>query len=1215
MTDEQLIEQIEPALAALKAGDGTALDRLRDLLNQPDISVGDITGSTAVAIGSDIRITIRQTELPDDVVGRLIALADALDRQAEGTFEARGHVRVFLSSPGDVADERKLAMKAISKLQNDPIYKEKITIETVAWDKPDDSTPLLASIDPQTAINNGLARPSDCDIVVVILWSRMGTPLDHSRYKKPDGGQYLSGTEWEFEEALAAAQKTGRPFVVVYWRMDTPKVDLDDPDLEEKIVQRGRVKAFFDSFVNPDGSIRQGYNSYTSPTEFGDIFELHLRKLVARLIDEGQRRGERREVGIDTVNIVPPVTWPPGVSPFPGLRAFGPEDAPIYFGRGTETDKLVKRLSEPDCRFLAVVGASGSGKSSLVGAGLIPRLAENAIEGSRDWPVVTFTPDEWGVGDPFDSLAGALIADPLRLNSRGLASSLRTQPDNLREVLVQALNGAPGWAKALIFIDQFEELFTRVQDEALRRAFAAMLAETAQSPRIKTVITMRADFFHRVAELPALAGLLKAHENRTFPLSAPGSIDLYEMITGPARVAGLQFESGLAQQILYDTGDDPGALALMAYALQQLYEEAMDAPSPLAPRPSPLAPLPEGEGNRGERYREMATQAMRDAARELRQRQTDAETVLWECLRNRRLGGLKFRRQHPLPNTHYVVDFFNYESGLVVEIDGPIHEVRQAEDQARQQDIEALGYRVIRFSNNQVLHDLQAVLLAILSHAAPHAAQEQIPLPEGEGFRVRALTWRAYEGFGGVQGAIGEQAKDAFERLSKPAQDALPVVFRELVEVDERGTATRKRAPLSSVVCDAACEELVQALTNARLLMTSGGEYPVVEVAHEALFRSWPRLKAWIDEAQDDLILLRQVRAAADEWERKGQPDYLRWPAERLELVYKMQERQQPRLSEMEQDFIEPEQARLLREIADIRTGHQRRRWIGERLATIGDTRTGIGLDERGLPQIDWLPVAPGGEIEFEAQRFAVWPFYVARYLITHRQFQAFLDAPDGFEDGRWWKDFPQEFVRQQMLAATQQYDNYPRDSVSWYQCVAFTRWLDFKYREHGLFDLLPPLPSPLAPLPQGEGKRGGGLRGEGWQVRLPTEWEWQWMAQNGVEARQYPWGDWDGHPRANTTEAGIGDRSTAVGMYPHGAAACGALDVAGNLWEWCLNDYGNPQVVDGFGNGGTKVLRGGAFYCDQSNAACANRIDSSPHFRHNFFGVRVVVGPLSLRL
>ena len=120
-------------------------------------------------------------------------------------------------------------------------------------------------------------------------------------------------------------------------------------------------------------------------------------------------------------------------------------------------------------------------------------------------------------------------------------------------------------------------------------------------------------------------------------------------------------------------------------------------------------------------------------------------------------------------------------------------------------------------------------------------------------------------------------------------------------------------------------------------------------------------------------------------------------------------------------------------------------------------------------------------------------------------------------------------------VRATQQYDNYPRDSVSWYQAVAFSRWLDAKYREHGVVS--------------------GSSRTGNWQIRLPTEWEWQWMAQNGTEAREYPWGKWDEHPRANTTEAGIGDRSTAVGMYPHGAAECGALDVAGNLFEWCLND------------------------------------------------------------
>jgi hypothetical protein len=118
MTDENLIHQTEQTLADLKSGDATALDRLTallgDIASSDKITVGDISGSTAVAIGSDIRITVRQQTLPDAVVTRLIALADALDRRAEDTFEAKGHIRVFLSSPGDVADERRLALKAIA---------------------------------------------------------------------------------------------------------------------------------------------------------------------------------------------------------------------------------------------------------------------------------------------------------------------------------------------------------------------------------------------------------------------------------------------------------------------------------------------------------------------------------------------------------------------------------------------------------------------------------------------------------------------------------------------------------------------------------------------------------------------------------------------------------------------------------------------------------------------------------------------------------------------------------------------------------------------------------------------------------------------------------------------------------------------------------------------------------------------------------------------
>ena len=105
------------------------------------------------------------------------------------------HLRVFLASPGDVADERALALQVLEQLQYDPLLRGRITIETVAWDKLGAGTPMRATMTPQEAIKQGLPTPAECDIVIVIFWSRMGTllPVD---WKKPDGSQYLSGTEW-----------------------------------------------------------------------------------------------------------------------------------------------------------------------------------------------------------------------------------------------------------------------------------------------------------------------------------------------------------------------------------------------------------------------------------------------------------------------------------------------------------------------------------------------------------------------------------------------------------------------------------------------------------------------------------------------------------------------------------------------------------------------------------------------------------------------------------------------------------------------------------------------------------------------------------------------------------------------------------------------------------------------------------------------------------
>ena len=110
-------------------------------------------------------------------------------------------VRIFLSSPGDVADERKIARELITgELQGSAPYRH-LKLEVIAWDDPDARIPMLANETPQDSVNKARPRPSTCDIVIVILWARMGTPLPET-IRKPDDEPYLSGTEWEYLDAI-----------------------------------------------------------------------------------------------------------------------------------------------------------------------------------------------------------------------------------------------------------------------------------------------------------------------------------------------------------------------------------------------------------------------------------------------------------------------------------------------------------------------------------------------------------------------------------------------------------------------------------------------------------------------------------------------------------------------------------------------------------------------------------------------------------------------------------------------------------------------------------------------------------------------------------------------------------------------------------------------------------------------------------------------------
>jgi adenine-specific DNA-methyltransferase len=135
-------------------------------------------------------------------------------------------------------------------------------------------------------------------------------------------------------------------------------------------------------------------------------------------------------------------------------------------------------------------------------------------------------------------------------------------------------------------------------------------------------------------------------------------------------------------------------------------------------------------------FRTLATKAMTQIARELRGRETSAEDRLWFVLRDRRFANLKFRRQHPIAGTAYVVDFLCYAARLVIEVDGSIHDTQAEDDRLRQETIEALGYRVIRFSNDDVTNRLQGVLIRILEAVQEQGREVALtpgPSPSGRG--------------------------------------------------------------------------------------------------------------------------------------------------------------------------------------------------------------------------------------------------------------------------------------------------------------------------------------------------------------------------------------------------------------------------------------------------------------------------------------------------
>ncbi|MCQ3929985.1 MAG: hypothetical protein DPW16_05965 [Chloroflexi bacterium] len=254
-------------------------------------------------------------------------------------------------------------------------------------------------------------------------------------------------------------------------------------------------------------------------------------------------------------------------NPYKGLRAFQEADADDFFGREILVQHLIHRLNEkhPLAHFLAVVGPSGSGKSSVVKAGVLPALRKNAIPGSSRWFVSEMTPGT----DPISELETALLCIAPQPPD-DMTERLRATPNGLLELLPEVLPDYPN-CDFLLVIDQFEEVFTQVENEANRAHFLESLRIATSAPNIpfRVIITLRADFYDRPLLYPEFGGLMRERTEVVLPLSAE---ELERAIAGPAERVGMTVEPALIAAVIADVREEPGALPLLQYALTEVFE-------------------------------------------------------------------------------------------------------------------------------------------------------------------------------------------------------------------------------------------------------------------------------------------------------------------------------------------------------------------------------------------------------------------------------------------------------------------------------------------------------------------------------------------------------------------------------------------------------------------------------------------------------------------
>jgi tetratricopeptide (TPR) repeat protein len=482
-------------------------------------------------------------------------------------------LRLFVSSPGDVASERRRVDLVVERLNAE--YLGRVRIETIRWE-----TSYYSAHD---TFQRQIPEAAECDVVVAIFRARLGSPLPPEFHPLPSGEPYPSGTAYEILSAIEVRKAGHRvPDVYVFRYPNPPQITLDTPERTEIETQWERLKRFFERwFRSTGGEFIAAFQDYASTDDFAVKVEDCLRQWLEKC-------------GFGAID----QTWDRVLQgpPFPGLPAFDGKHAQVFFGRDLAISQSIERLRDAGSTegrkpFLLIIGASGSGKSSLLRAGILTRLTlPGSIPDIDLWRKAVVIPGP----NPFESLAESLLsdgalADELRVGTFRtkdlLAKQLAADPEiaiaPIRDALAVAAEKRRAEtqfetvrpARLALAIDQGERLFVET-GSALAEGFAKLVAALVEHGLAYVIFVLRSDAYAHFQRSEALVALREA--GATFDLVPPSLSELEEIVTRPPALCRppLEFETvdgtSLATRLVRDAkGGD--ALPLLQMTLARLY--------------------------------------------------------------------------------------------------------------------------------------------------------------------------------------------------------------------------------------------------------------------------------------------------------------------------------------------------------------------------------------------------------------------------------------------------------------------------------------------------------------------------------------------------------------------------------------------------------------------------------------------------------------------